>query len=184
MLREQDHRIFFEIKNDIGVSFAPKTFQHIMDRLFQPTNMDGHLEVTVFVQNDLSVLEQILKLPTLKSFEVYVAPPNPDENDPETEKVLNMLDKLNAKEKTTKLTKKAGRSTLKLDEPTLREARVAGSGNGYVHAKGLDAKKNKADLKTSDHPMKIAKKVASFGGITALNHILRTAKETVIGKRR
>jgi uncharacterized protein DUF4747 len=184
VLRERDHRIFFETKNDIGNTLAPATFQNILDRLFAPTNLDGQLEVTISVQHDLDVIDKILNMPVLKVIEIHVVPPNPDDNDAETERVLKRLDKLNAKAKTTKLEKKAGRSTLKLSAEELEEARVAGSGNGYVKAKGLDNKKKSQHLSTADYPFKVIKRYRLLDAFSLIAATLKVAKETVVGKKR
>ena len=182
VLRERDHKIFFEWRNDLGHYLAPKRFQRILDNLFFKINTDGQIEVMVSVQYEEDTLDRILKLPVLKWFEVHVEPPNADDNDDDAEIVLKELESYNAKSKHVKFEKKRGRSTLKLREQTLREARVAASGNGVVKAAGVGADKKSVKLSTDDYPVKIVKRFMDRA--SAIGAAIATARDAVIGRRR
>jgi hypothetical protein len=182
LLREKDHRIFFEWKNDLNHHLAPSRFKNILDRLFAKTNDDGAMHVSISIQHEDDALDKILALPVLKTFEVHLTPPNPDDNDDEAEEVLAALESQNAKAKHVKLEKKSGKTTLKPDEETMAEARVAAAGNGYVKAKGLDKQKKRAEMSTADYPLKITRRALDRTGVFAL--IIWAAKNVTIGRRK
>ena len=63
VLRERDHKIFFECKNDEGNHLAPTRLKKFLDRLFSPINLRGNISVTVTVWPDEDGLEKVLSIP-------------------------------------------------------------------------------------------------------------------------
>ena len=87
-LREKDHRFFYEAKNDQGKHLSPYYLKKILDKLFA-TLRSTDVEVTVEPEDD--ALDKILAIPILTNLEIYIAPPNADDNDAEMEAVMKEM---------------------------------------------------------------------------------------------
>jgi hypothetical protein len=181
VLRERDHLIFFESKNEMGKHMSPDRLQKAMERLFYRTNAKGSLRVDVDVMPEEDALEKILSIPRLGILEILLKKPNGDNNDLDAAEIIRELDEQGVTKKEIKLTAKSRKKGLKPNKRTLIEAEAA-SENGFVRGIGRDAGNVRVDLSTEKYPKIIHYPLADIA--SAAIAVLRVAKDTVIRRRR
>jgi hypothetical protein len=171
-LREKDHRLFYEAKNEQGKHLSPYYLKKILDKLFASLR---NAQVAVTVEPEDDALDQILAIPVLTNLEIYIAPPNADDNDKEMEAVMKEMKAENISLLHEKLKKRKGKEGIKPSKRRIAQARVAAS-NGYVKAKGRDGTKQPIELSTAEYPKKMLRKI-DIGSITAT--LMRVARTTI-----
>lgn len=134
---EITHRMYIEIRNELGQSIGAKTLRNLIVRLTEP-DIQGpsspDIEVTV-IPND-SALQKVLKLPGLRSLTIRVVRPNPDETDTEAKRrVESKMENMNVRVLETKLTKSSKGTQIRPDLDTIALAEVA-SNDGFVRGEG------------------------------------------------
>ena len=183
VLRERDHRIFFESRSDEGHHLAPTRFKKILDRLFAPTNLRGEIEVTVTVQPDEDGLDKVLAIPRMTKLEIVVTVPNPDQNQVLYKKIMKRLTDQNAVSEETVYRAKSRKQGLQPSEDTIDTATVAAD-NGVVAAEGFDKTgKIKLPRRSTEEYPKIIPYIIEGAG-SALAGLIATAKRTVFRERK
>lgn len=175
VLREKDHRLFYEAKNEQGKHLSPHYLKKILDKLFI-TLRSTDVEVTVEPEDD--ALDKILAIPVITNLEIYIAPPNADDNDAEMEAVMKEMKAENVSLLNVKLKKRKGKQGIKPSKKRVAQARVAAS-NGYVKAKGRIGK-DTVQLSTAEYPKKIFRKI-DIGSVVAT--LMRVARDTIFKKK-
>lgn len=174
-LREKDHKFFYEAKNEEGKQLSPYYLKKILDKLFGGMR-NTRVEVTVEPEDD--ALDKILAIPVLKTLEIHIAPPNPDDNEADMAQVLKEMEAENVSQIDIKLRKKRGKNGIKPSKRRLAQARVAAS-NGHVKATGMTADKQPVILSTAEYPKRIARKIDLHSVLATL---LSVARNTIVGK--
>ena len=181
VLREKDHKIFFETKNEFGKRLAPDRLIGPLDRLFQRINARGEIHVEVNVWPEEDALKNILDMAALAKLEIHIKKPNPDDNDEEAEEILRELEEQGASRKEITLSAKSRKKGMTPNRRTRIEAQV-GAETDHVRGAGKDANGNKLDLSTQSYPKIIS--VALSGFISVLNAAKHTARNTILRTRR
>lgn len=175
-LREKDHRLFYEAKNELGKHLSPYYLKKIFDKLFASLR-NVQVEVTVEPEDD--ALDQILAIPVLKTLEIYIAPPNADDNDKEMQAVMQEMKEENISMLDVKLKKRKGKDGIKPSKRRIAQARVAVS-NGFVKGTGMTSDKQPIVFSTSEYPKKILRKIDLHSLVATL---IRVARDTILRKK-
>ncbi len=180
VLREKDHKIFFEAKNELGKHLSPERLIKPLEQLFLRTNAKGdiHVEVNVYPEED--ALKNILEMAKLATLEIYLKKPNPDDNDVEAEEILRELEEQGASKKDIKLTAKSRKKGLKPNQRTQVEAEV-GAETGHVRGTGKNGSGKKLDLSTEAYPKIVPIPLTGFASV--LNAAKNVARNTVLRVR-
>lgn len=181
-LRERDHKLFIECRNEHGKRLSIGRAQRFFSALLVPPRLgvnDPVVDVTAVPDDD--TVEKILNMSKLRKLEIHQTRPNPDEIDDEVAAVLDELDEERIKKQETKLTAVPGPDGLAPSDRTKLRARVA-STNGHVVGKGKDQNGEAVDLSTKSHPKIIRRQVGDDGSI--LGAALSVAREVVLAIRR
>jgi len=181
VLRERDHLIFFESKNEQGRQLAPDRLQKSLEKLFFRINSRGDMQVDIDVMPEEDALDKVLSIKRLGTLEILLKKPNPDDNDLDAAEIMRELEEQGAGRKEIKLTAKVRKKGLKPNKRTIVEAEAA-SENGHVRGTGRDGANAKVDLSTKEYPKIIHRPLADYA--SAAVAVLRVAKDAVIGRRR
>jgi hypothetical protein len=119
--------------------------------LFETQRLKEFVEVTVTVEPSKEALKSIYEIKRLRTLEIYVVRPNPDDLGTETERLLDRLVKQGAKDQLLQLHKKARVPTLDPDTDTRMLAEIAAR-NGYVQGTGTDENGTRVVESTRNHP--------------------------------
>lgn len=152
VLDNNNHSLFFEIKNEEGQTFGPsvafRVFVRLMSREIQGLEAP---EVEVTLVPETGVVDRVLALPGLRTLYIRVVRPNADISDAARRRVLGRLEEAHAQREEITLTKSAGAAALTPTED-IRETAAVASENGLVRGEGRDANGVKVGLSTSDQP--------------------------------
>lgn len=148
---EDKHRLIVEYRNELAQRFSPKRAELMFGRLFEHflDEIDPDIDVTVIPEDES--LDKIFAIPRLRRLEIFVKRPNADDAADDAKRILGKLEKQGARSQKTELIKAAKIPTLKPDEQTIKQARVA-SENGYVTGDGRDESGKKVHESTAEHP--------------------------------
>lgn len=180
VLREKDHMIFFESKNELGRSLSPYRLVKPLDRLFMRINARGEMRVEINVFPEEDALEKVLGLKAISTLEIHIRKPNPDDNDEAAEEILKELEREGARKKEIKLTARSRKKGLKPSSRTIKQARVAAE-TDYVATTGTNELGDRVRLSTEQYPKTVQYPFGST--ISALVAALRVAKDTLIQRR-
>jgi len=180
VLREKDHKIFFESKNELGKRLSPYRLIKPLERLLMPINARGELDVKLNVQPEEDALEKVLGIPRIGVLEIHLKKPNPDDNDLDTEAILKELEEQGASKQDIKFTAKSRKKGLKPNHRTKVQCETAAE-TGYVKASGKDAANQPISLSTEEYPKTIA--VPLDGIASAVVALMRIARDTVVRVR-
>jgi len=180
VLREKDHKLFFETKNEFGRHLSPYRLLKPIDRLFYKTNTNGEMTVTVTVYPEDDALNNILKIKFLNTLEIHLRKPNPDDNDVEAEDILRELEEQGASKKDIKITAKSRKKGITPNHRTRIEAEVAAE-NGYVRGTGKNGAGEVQDLSTEEYPKIVRVPLAGFASV--LSAAKSVARNTVLRLR-
>lgn len=180
-LRERDHKIFVETKNDLNKHLSPtmvrKIFTHLMSG--DVLGVDAPI-VGITVVPDEDTLKRILSIAYLNRLKIHMIRPNQDDINDDIEKVLQELEQQNATSQDVVLTAKPGVGGLQPNNRVVAQAKAAEL-NGYVEASGKEDDGQPIRLSTKEHP-KILKadldESASIWGAA-----LALAKKTIVRQR-
>lgn len=147
----EHHRLFFETKNEEQKTLGPTSAQKIFSAILnQHSLVEQYGEVTITIEPSKEGLEKIFAIPKLKRLSLEICRPNADDLEDAEKKVLDRLNKQNAKREDITLIAEKG-SSLEPDEDMKTLAQIAAS-NGKVTGKGKDQNNNTLDESTRDHP--------------------------------
>lgn len=180
VLRERDHKIFFESKNELGKRLSPYRLIKPLERLLMPTNARGRLRVELNVQPEEDALEKVLAIPRIATLEIHLKKPNPDDNDLDTEAILKELEEQGARKQDIKFTAKSRKKGLTPNHRTKIQCETAAE-TGYVKASGKDGANKQITLSTEEYPMTITKTLEGLASAVAA--ALRVARDTVVRAR-
>jgi hypothetical protein len=178
VLRERDHKVFYESKNDEGHQLAPSRFKRLLDLAFAPVNLRGELSVTVTVVPDEDGLSKVLAIPHITMLQIFLAAPNPDQIEGIERRVLKRLTDQGAKSQEIIFSAKSRKAGIRPNRETLEDAQVAAD-NGLVTATGYDNGGNKLPTRSTDQYPKVFPYTIEAAG-SALAGLLRIAKQAVI----
>lgn len=149
----REHRFVFQLRGEKR-SISPVGVQTLLTGLFgERTVKEKFPLVSVIIEQEPEVLDQILNLPHLNHLMIHVKMPNPDDASPDDIKFIEeLLSQQGASALDVSLDHAPGTS-LKPNEQNKKIARAATS-NGYVIGKGKDAANKPVEYNTSEHPVK------------------------------
>ncbi|RUV91170.1 DUF4747 family protein [Mesorhizobium sp. M1A.F.Ca.IN.022.07.1.1] len=176
ILRERDHVLFLETRNDLNKRISPQRARKIFNELFGPPiqGIEAPLvEVTVIPDEDL--LKRILAISKLKRLHIHLVRPNADAIDPQ--EILDNLVQQGAKSQDVIYVAAPGPDGLKPNEETTTQAEVA-SHNGFVKGSGVEEDGESVSLSTKEHPRVIRRIFGELG--SAFDEALAVARETVL----
>lgn len=176
ILRERDHALFVETRNDLDKTISPDRARKILGLLFSQDIQGADapfVEATVIPEQD--ALRRILAISKLKRIHIHVVRPNADDIDPQS--VLDKLVQQGAKSQDTILVAAQGPDGLTLNAETTAEAEVAAF-NGFVKGSGTEEDGERVELSTRQHPYIIRRIFGEYG--SALDEALDLARETVL----
>ncbi|RUW32296.1 DUF4747 family protein [Mesorhizobium sp. M1E.F.Ca.ET.041.01.1.1] len=176
ILRERDHALFLETRNDFNKRISPTRARTIFSLLFDPDiqGLEAPLvEVTVIPEED--ALKRILAIPKLKRLHIHIVRPNADGISPQG--ILDKLVNQGAKSQDIVLVAAPGPEGLKPNEETTTQAEV-GSYDGYVEGAGTEEDGESVSLSTKQHPRVIRRVLGELG--SAFDEALAVARETVL----
>lgn len=179
VLRERDHKLIVEVRNEVGKTIAPKAVGRIFSSLLNSddiTDENPYVEVTVIPDED--ALSKILAIPKLQRLKIHLVRPNPDDMSDEAEAILAELEELGAKSQDITLVAAAGGDGLELNERVSAQAEAA-TMNGYVAGKGKTDDGEPLAYDTKEHP-RIIKWLAE-GSRAFLAGAIRIAKTVRFG---
>lgn len=180
-LRERDHKLFIETKNEFGKSLSPRRVRSIFSRLLSADVQGDHMPfVEVTVVPDEDALSKILGIDKLKYLHVHIVRPNPDDIEEDAAEILREMEEQNVKTKDVTLTVAPRTDGIDPNGRTETEARVA-TINGYVEGRGTDSDGQTVKRSTKEYPRVIRENVGEFGSV--LQTALRVAKSSVVGER-
>jgi hypothetical protein len=143
------HRLYIETKSSgktLGLSTAATIFKNI----FNKTNFEKFKQIEVTIEPDKKTLDDIFKIASIRYLEIELVRPNPDDHFDEEKRLLERLEKQNARKMDVYLTS-SHNASIKPDNETKMLARIASS-NGYVKASGKDNTDKPITLSTQDIP--------------------------------
>ncbi|MEA1830938.1 DUF4747 family protein [Methylobacterium durans] len=149
------HRLVYEMRNEFGHNFGHTRADRFFRELFSREVLGSdqpEVSVTVIPEDD--TVQKILALPKLKTLEIHLSRPNPDDLEDDTARLLDELESQGAKSQTIILKKAPKIPSLTPNDTTQRLALVA-SENGYVSARGVDAEGNPVEESTKRHPKSV-----------------------------
>jgi hypothetical protein len=151
---EKKHRLVLEYRNELGQSFGPTRAQKFFERLFTTHLPDGSpsVDVTVIPQDDS--LDKIYAIPRLRTLEIFLHRPNPDDVAEDAQRILGRLERQGARSQKLELTKAPKIKSLAPDAATKKLAAVAAE-NGYVAGAGKDGDGKPVFESTKSHPKAI-----------------------------
>jgi hypothetical protein len=177
ILRERDHKIFYESKNDEGHHLHPSRFKKLLDRAFVPLNGRGELSVTITVVPDEDGLNQVLSIPHITKLQIFLATPNPDQAENQARRILKRLTDQGAKSQEIVYTAKSRKAGIKPSKETIWDCEVAAD-NGVVTAEGYDKGGVKLPTRSTDqYPKTYSYTIPGAG--SAIAGLLTTAKRAV-----
>jgi Domain of unknown function (DUF4747) len=155
VLDNEDHRVYFEARNEFGQGLGPTVARTIFSRLLSQELQGADApEVEVTVVPDTRALERILELPGLRMLFIRVVRPNPDVSAEAVQRVLDRLDAEHAQREEITLVKTATAERLTPTDELLELAAVA-SENGLVRGEGRTDDGHKLEVSTSHLPQRI-----------------------------
>jgi hypothetical protein len=155
VLDNEEHRVYFEARNEFGQRLGPTVARTIFSRLLsQELQGPAAPEVEVTVVPDTRALERILELPGLRMLFIRIVRPNPDVSAEARQRVLDRLDAEHAQREEIRLVKTAADERLTPTDELLELAEVA-SENGLVRGEGRTDDGHKLEVSTSHLPQRI-----------------------------
>ncbi len=151
-LREKDHKLFVECKNELGKRLSPTMIGRVFKHLFDADRLGADfptVEVTVIPDED--TLKRIFSLSQMTRLKIHMVRPNSDDINDDVEKILQELADQNAKSQDTVLTASSGHDGLKPNQRHKIQAQAAEI-NGYVEASGKEEDGTAIRLSTKEHP--------------------------------
>lgn len=182
VLREKDHKIFYESRNDFGHHLAPNRFKLILDRLFSGINLKGEMTVAVTVWPDEDGLNKVLSIPHITKLRIFIELPNADQNDDALQRVWNRLKSQGAKSQEIVYNAKTRKKGIQPNADTREDAEVAAD-NGVVSAEGFDGAGKKVPRRSTEEYPKVIPYVIEGAG-SALAGLIAVAKRTVLKVRK
>ncbi|WP_293995165.1 DUF4747 family protein [Sphaerotilus sp.] len=145
-----NHRLYFSSKisnASLSTQRAKKIFEEIINSACREGNFP---QVNITIIPDQETLENIFNIHRLRTLEITLSPPNPDDSEDDQVRLLRKLDLMHAKKETRTFHAKYGES-LSPDEETRTMALVAAE-NGKVVGEGIDENGAKVKESTEGHP--------------------------------
>lgn len=168
-LKEKTHRLYYESRNEFWETLGPTVARRIFENLLQSAKPGTLVEVTIIPQD--GAVRKILDMPNLRTLEIKLLLPNPDDVDPNKQAALYAkLRAQNASSLDQTLQKQAGKSRLKPDDETRDLAFVAAE-NGYVKGDGGRGDE-RVQLSTTDTPKR--KRISMEAGRNFVDRLLAT----------
>lgn len=134
--KERGHRLYIELRNELGDSLGPHMAQKIFYNLLSPSAFNREIDLDVTVVPTSGAVNRVLGLPGLRKLHIRVIAPNADTTDEAKRKrVLDRLDEANAKQLDETYIKKAGEERL-IATPEIRETAEIAAENGFVTGTG------------------------------------------------
>lgn len=146
----RSHKLYFSSKisnASLSTQRAKKIFEGLFDAASEANKFPS---VNITVIPDRETLDKIFNIHKLKTLEITLSPPNPDDSEDDHIKLLKKLDSMHAKKETRVLHAKYGES-LRPDDETRTMAMVAAE-NGKVVGKGKDENGVNVEESTEGHP--------------------------------
>ncbi|MRN44931.1 MULTISPECIES: DUF4747 family protein [unclassified Brucella] len=180
-LREKDHKIFVETKNDLNkrlsATMVGKIFTHLMSGGVLGV---GAPIVEITVVPDEDTLKRILSIPNISRLKIHMVRPNQDDINDEVEKVLKELEQQNATAQDIVLTARPGGDGLQPSKRAIAQA-MAAELNGYVEASGKEDDGQPIRLSTKEHPKILKTDLDESSSIWGA--ALALAKRTIVRQR-
>lgn len=180
-LREKDHKVFVETKNDLGKRLSPtmvgKIFTHLMSG--NVLGVDAPI-VGITVVPDEDTLNRILAIANLNRLKIHMVRPNQDDINDEVERVLHELEQQNATAQDVVLTARPGGEGLQPNKRAIAQAKAAEM-NGYVEASGKEDDGEPIRLSTKEHPKILKTDLDESSSIWGA--ALALAKRTIVRQR-
>ncbi|WP_407522033.1 DUF4747 family protein [Methylobacterium oryzisoli] len=139
---EERHLLVFESRNAESRTLAPSNAEKIFRTIFQTNSIvyvliDGyplyHVEVDLVVEKN--TLDKIFSIPRISQLEIQIGRPNPDDNSIDADRIIERLERINARAEIIRYRVSDSKEGLKPDE-TMREQGAAALRHGFVEAKG------------------------------------------------
>ncbi len=147
----QSHTLFFEHYNEERVTFSPRTVQKAFEQMFNhPVLTEEFSEAEVTVIPTVEAITHILNLPGLRKLIIDLQPPNADDHDGLSERIMGKMDAMHAKRWETTLTR-GDREEALVPAEDLRDLAQVAAANGQVKGVGYDGQK-KVEESTRKHP--------------------------------
>lgn len=163
------HRLYFEIRNEFRETLSPQTARRFFENLLSREIIGLESpEVEVTVVPDTGAVERILSLPKLRTLEITVVLPNPDDDDEAEERILRHLERNGARRSTTSYYKQSDVASLTPTQDVIDEAKVAAA-NGEVRGVGRENGR-RTELSTAQLPKKVA--VSLDAGVNFVSRLL------------
>lgn len=152
-----NHKLFYISKyynsdKKKSCSLSPNLLRKFFEGILNQDNYFrkfDSIEVTVLPSR--SALDDVLSLKTLKTLEILIKAPNPDDFAEIETRILNHMNETNVAQKFEKFTSDG--DSIRLDEEMRNDARVA-STNGYVKTKGNNDEDKIEERSTIDMPLR------------------------------
>ena len=170
---EKRHLLVLEYRNKLGEHFGAKRAERFFAKLLNGKAIDDQIiDVTVTTIPSSEALERIYAIARLRTLEIFVQRPNPDDLTDDANRILDRLVAQGAKNQTLRLEKKARIKTLKPDDDTMKLAEI-GAANGHVTASGKTEDGKPVFESTKDHPKIVDVEVEGTSSIGAFYGALR-----------
>ncbi|UWP91614.1 DUF4747 family protein [Aliiroseovarius crassostreae] len=152
--REQDHKLFVELKNDEGNSISIGRARLAIKNVLKACQPKDIEELDVHLTTQANAVEHVLAIPQLRKLEILLDLPNPDVLSDRKRKILDQIEGIKAKRVKTEITKAAGEDRIELDPEYTAMAELA-KDNGYVFGKGRNEFGDPVELNTKNYPLEI-----------------------------
>ena len=143
------HRLYVQLKTE-NRSFGIKNVAKMLSILVKDESLGTFPHIEINTEPDSEVLEQILKMPYLRHLQIDLVRPNPDDHEEAGRKMLERLERQNAKKIVVRLDAVSGGALIP-DAKTKTLAKIAAS-NGHVSGAGLDASLIPVNYSTKETP--------------------------------
>ena len=150
------HRLVFEITRLDPTTHKPTSFPPVMaEKFFRKLFSDNSIQlaypdIEITIEQSNETLDEIFSISTLRTLEIFIKRPNPNDGDLEQE-----IERQLAKERADSLLRiikaKEDKNGLNPSQRTKVQAKIA-LANGYVQGSGYDAEGNRREYKTEDKP--------------------------------
>ena len=180
VLRERDHLIFYEQRNETGHHLGPYRLMKPFEKLFYDINSRGEMTVDVDVVPEEDALEKVLAISRIGILEIHLKKPNADDNTPDAAEIMQELEEQGAHKKDIKLKASDPKKGITPNARTRVEAEAAAE-NGYVKATGKEGGK-KVVRSTEEYPKVITTILPALA--SARNVLFQIAKDTIFRRRR
>ena len=172
VFRVASHRLYFESLNEFGEGLGPTTARRVFENLVQADGVRPEAtEVEVTVLPKEGAVEQVLKLPGLRSLEIKLLLPNADDIDPQARaRIYQRMRAMRAKRLDERVVKQAGAASL-IPDDELRELAAIAAENGSVKGEGREGNQTTV-LSTTDIPRR--ERISLEAGRNLLARIVAT----------